>query len=327
VPELRDSFGRRITNCRISVTDRCNLRCVYCMPAEPTWLPRAEILTFEEIVRFARVCLSLGIDEFRVTGGEPTARAELPTLVGMLAALPGLRDLAMTTNGILLEKLAQPLRDAGLRRLNVSLDTLREERFVHIARREGFGRVKAGLEAARRAGFAPVKLNMVVMRGVNDDEVVDFAALARTEPTQVRFIEFMPLDGDHRWSRDQVVPAQEILDRIRSRFPLEPSDGPLSDPARTWRFRDGRGDIGIIASVSEPFCFACDRVRITADGRLRTCLFSHWETDLRGMMRGGASDAQLAEAIRGAVAKKEAGHGINDPGFVQPVRAMYSIGG
>jgi cyclic pyranopterin phosphate synthase len=324
---LRDSYGRTITNCRISVTDRCNLRCVYCMPAEPVWLPHSEILTFEEIARFARIAIGLGITQFRVTGGEPTARKDLPELIRLLASLPGLTDLAMTTNGILLEKLAKPLKDAGLHRLNVSLDTLREEKFVHIARREGLGRVLAGLEEAERAGFAPIKVNMVVMRGVNEDEIVEMAAMARSKAYQLRFIEFMPLDGDRQWSREKVVPAQEILERLQARFPLERSDGPLSDPARPWRFKDGKGDIGVIASVTEPFCFACDRVRITAEGKFRTCLFSTWETDLRAMLRGGATDDEVARAIAGAVGKKEAGHGINDPSFVQPARPMYSIGG
>ena len=325
---LADSFGRAVTNLRISVTDRCNLRCVYCMPAEPEWMPQPEILTFEEIERIARVAVSLGITGFRITGGEPTARKELPELVRRVAAVPGVRDLAMTTNGILLKKLARPLKEAGLHRLNVSLDTLRGERFVHIARREGFGRVMEGLEEAERAGFTPLKVNMVVMRGVNDDEVVDFAGLSRTRPWQVRFIEFMPLDGDNTWTRDQVVPAKEILERIHAKWPLDlVADGPLTDPARIFRFRDGKGDIGMIASVSEPFCFACDRIRVTPDGKLRTCLFSTWETDLKGPMRTGASDAELVALVRGAVAKKEAGHGINDPGFVKPKRAMYAIGG
>ncbi len=324
---IQDSYGRAITNCRISVTDRCNLRCIYCMPEKPVWLPQNQVLTFEEITRFARICISLGVDHFRVTGGEPTARKDLPELIGMLTALPGVRDLGMTTNGILLEKLAKPLWDAGLRRLNVSLDTLTEEKFVHIVRREGYGKVIAGLERAERVGFKPIKINMVVMRGVNDDEVVEMAALARTKPYQVRFIEFMPLDGDHLWSRDKVVGAQEILDRVQAKFPLERSEGSLSDPARRWRFKDGLGDIGIIASVTEPFCFACDRVRITAEGKFRTCLFSHKETDIRAMLRGGAEDGEIAAVLRGAISKKEAGHGINDPNFVQPARAMYSIGG
>jgi cyclic pyranopterin phosphate synthase len=325
---LVDGFGRAITNLRISVTDRCNLRCVYCMPAEPEWMPQPEILSFEEIGRIVRVAVSLGITDFRLTGGEPTARKELPELVRRVASTSGVRDLAMTTNGILLKRLAKPLREAGLHRLNISLDTLKGEKFVHIARRDGFRETWEGIEAADAAGFRPLKINMVVMRGVNDDEIVDFAAMARTKPWQIRYIEFMPLDGDNRWSREQVVPAKEILERIHARWPLElVSDGPLSNPARVFRFKDGVGDIGIIASVSEPFCGACDRIRVTPDGKLRTCLFSTEETDLKGPMRAGADDAAVAELIRSAVAKKEAGHGINGPGFVKPVRAMYAIGG
>jgi len=325
---LKDGYGRVHTNLRLSLTDRCNLRCVYCMPAEPEWMPQPEILTFEEIERLARVAVTLGIRDFRLTGGEPTARKELPELVRRLAAIPGLRDLAMTTNGILLKKLARPLREAGLQRLKISLDTLKGEKFVHIARRDGFRETWEGIEAADQAGFRPLKINMVVMKGVNDDEVVDFAEMARTRPWQIRYIEFMPLDGDNLWSRDQVVPAREILDRIHKRWPLElESDGPLSDPARIYRFRDGVGDIGVIASVTEPFCSACDRIRVTPDGKLRTCLFSTWETDLKGPMRSGASDADLAELFRSSVAKKEAGHGINDARFVKPLRAMNAIGG
>jgi cyclic pyranopterin phosphate synthase len=325
---LMDGFGRTVTNLRISVTDRCNLRCVYCMPAEPEWMPQPEILTFEEIVRIVRVAVSLGITDFRITGGEPTARRNLPDLIRLVASTPGVKDLAMTTNGILLSKLAKPLREAGLLRLNISLDTLRGEKFVHIARRDGFRETWEGIEAAHAAGFQPLKINMVVMRGVNDDEVVDFAGMARTRSWQIRFIEFMPLDGDNVWTRAQVVPAKEILEKIHARWPLDlESDGPLSDPARIFRFKDGAGDIGVIASVSEPFCFACDRIRVTPDGKLRTCLFSTWETDLKGPMRSGATDADLADLVRGAVAKKEAGHGINDPNFVKPQRAMYAIGG
>lgn len=325
---LADGFGRRISNLRISVTDRCNFRCVYCMPAEPQWLPRPEIMTFEEIERIVRIAVSLGIEEFRLTGGEPTARRDLPVLVRRIVGVPGVRDVSLTTNGLLLGRLARPLWDAGLRRINISLDTLREEKFVHIARREGFRETWAGIEEADRTGFRPLKINMVVMRGVNDDEVADFAGMARTRPWHIRYIEFMPLDGDGIWSRDQVVPAKEILERIHAKWPIEPvSDAPLSDPARIFRFRDGQGTVGVIASVSEPFCFACDRIRVTPDGKLRTCLFSKRETDLKGPMRAGASDAEVADLIRAAVAKKEAGHGINDPDFVKPKRAMYAIGG
>ncbi len=325
---LVDAFGRIVTNLRISVTDRCNLRCVYCMPAEPVWMPKPDILRFEEIERLVRVAATLGVTDFRVTGGEPTARQDLTGLIRRLAALPGVRDLALTTNGVLLRKLARPLKEAGLHRLNVSLDTLRGERFVHIARRDGFRETWEGLLEADRAGFRPLKINMVVMKGVNDDEVVDFAEMARTRPWNIRFIEFMPLDGDDRWSRDQVLPAKEILDRIHARWPLVPvSEGPLSDPARTFRFQDGQGDIGVIASVTEPFCAACDRIRITPDGKLRTCLFSTRETDLKGPMRAGVSDEELGALFRGAVAKKEAGHGINNAEFVKPGRTMHAIGG
>ncbi|HTF58034.1 MAG TPA: GTP 3',8-cyclase MoaA [Planctomycetota bacterium] len=328
-PILRDAHGRQIRNLRISVTDRCNFRCIYCMPKDPHWMPHENIMTFEEIVRFARIAISTGIEKIRLTGGEPTARKDFPRLVAMIAPLEGLRDLSVTTNGMLLKKLAQPLWDAGLRRINVSLDTLKEEKFVHIARRDALPEVMAGIEEARRVGFSPLKINMVVMRNHNEDEVGAFARLSREGPFHVRYIEFMPLDGDGLWSRDKVVPAQEILDRIRTEVgDLETmSGGTLSDPARVFRFKDGRGDIGVIASLSEPFCFACDRIRITADGKIRTCLFSHTETDVLGMMRGGADDATIAKTVVDAVWKKEAGHGINDPGFLQPKRAMYAIGG
>ncbi len=327
--ELRDAHGRQIRNLRISVTDRCNFRCVYCMPKDPHWMPHESIMTFEEIVRFARIAISTGIEKIRLTGGEPTARKDFPKLVAMIAPLEGLRDLSVTTNGMLLKKLAQPLWDAGLRRINVSLDTLKEEKFVHIARRDAFPEVMAGIEEARRVGFSPLKINMVVMRGHNEDEVGAFARLSREGLFHVRYIEFMPLDGDGIWSRDKVVTAKEILERIRAEVgDLETvSEGTLSDPARLFRFKDGKGDIGIIASVSEPFCFACDRIRITADGKIRTCLFSHTETDVLAMMRGGMEDGAIARTIVDAVWKKEAGHGINDPGFLQPKRAMYAIGG
>jgi cyclic pyranopterin phosphate synthase len=328
VVNLQDGYGREITNLRISVTDRCNFRCIYCMPADPVWLPQPQLLSFEEIERLVRVAVSLGITDFRITGGEPTARKNLPELVRRVCAVPGVKDVGMTTNGLLLKNVAKALWDAGLRRLNISLDTLKGERFVHIARRDGFKQTWEGIEEADRVGFRPLKINMVVMRGMNEDEVVEFAGLARTRDWRIRYIEFMPLDGDGIWSRDKVVPAKEILDRIHARWPLERvSDAPLTDPARVFRFKDGVGDVGVIASVTEPFCFACDRVRITPDGQLRTCLFSTWETDLKEPMRAGASDAELAALIRGAVTKKEAGHGINDPKFVKPARAMYAIGG
>jgi len=327
-PMLVDSYGRVIRNLRISVTDRCNFRCIYCMPAHPVWLPRPEILTLEEIERLARIAVGLGIEKIRVTGGEPTARRDLPILIEKLARIPELRDLSLTTNGMLLRKMARPLWDAGLRRMNISLDTLNGERFKHIARKDAFPEVWAGIEEADRVGFRPIKINMVVMRGYNEDEVVEFAKLARRRPWHVRYIEFMPLDGDGIWSREKVVPAQEILDRISAVVPLEPAhDGILSDPARVFRFKDGVGDIGVIASVSEPFCFACDRIRFTPEGKFRTCLFSLTETDLKGPMRAGASDEEIRALIREGVRHKEAGHGINDPEFVKPKRAMYAIGG
>ncbi|MBI2932070.1 MAG: GTP 3',8-cyclase MoaA [Planctomycetes bacterium] len=328
-PVLRDFYGRRIRNLRISITDRCNFRCIYCMPKDPQWMPREDLLTFEEIERVARIAVSIGIEKIRVTGGEPTARRDVPVLIDMLSRLRGLHDLSMTTNGLLLKELARPLWKAGLRRLNVSLDTLREEKFVHIARRDAFRKVWSGLEEAQQVGFAPIKVNMVVMRAYNEEEVVEFAKLARTRPWHIRFIEFMPLDGEGLWSREKVVPAQEILDRIREAGLAlrQVSQGRLTDPARIFAFEDGVGEIGIIASVSEPFCFVCDRVRLTADGNFRTCLFSHTETPIRGLLRGGADDATIARVLVEAIRKKEAGHGINDPEFVKPKRAMYSIGG
>ncbi len=327
--ELRDAHGRRIRNCRISVTDRCNFRCVYCMPEKPEWLPHSEILTFEELERLGRILIAAGIQKFRLTGGEPTARKDLPLLVSKLASLPGLEDISLTTNGLLLKQLAKPLWDAGLRRLNVSLDTFVPERFRRLARRDGLEEVLEGIREAERLGYSPLKINMVVLRGVNDDEVSEFARMARRGPYRVRYIEFMPLDGDGTWSRDKVFPAAEILERIRAEVgPLEPlHEGALSDPARLFRFADGVGDIGIIASVTEPFCFACDRIRVTAEGKLRTCLFSHGETDLRALLRGPATDAEIVDVVTKATWRKEAGHGINDPGFLQPKRPMYSIGG
>jgi cyclic pyranopterin phosphate synthase len=325
---LVDSFDRTIRNLRISITDRCNLRCLYCMPAHPHWMERKEILTFEELTRLARVAVSLGVEKIRLTGGEPTVRRDFPDFVRQLSHLEGLKDLSVTTNGILLDTLAQPLWDSGLRRINISLDTLKEDRFKEMTRREAFRRTWKGLEAADRVGFSPLKVNVVVIKGHNEDEVVDFARLAREKLWQVRFIEFMPLDAEGQWNREKVVPAQEIIDRISAVFPVEEvPDVPASDPARRYRFLDGSGEFGVIASVTEPFCGSCDRIRITADGKLRTCLFSHRETDLKTPMREGVEDAHLAEIIKAAVWKKEAGHGMDDPGFLKPDRAMYQIGG
>ncbi len=298
------------------------------MPARPTWLPRPQILSFAEIERLVRIAAGQGVTDVRITGGEPTARQELPALVRRLAGVSGVQDLAMTTNGLLLDELSAPLREAGLRRLNVSLDTLREERFVHITRRPGLRRVLDGLEAAGRAGFDAVKINMVVMRGVNDDEILAFADLARRRPWQVRFIEFMPLDADRDWSPERVVPGREILERIQAHWALDvqPPPSPAST-ARVWSFRHGAGDIGLISSVTEPFCSSCDRIRISADGQLRTCLFSTSAADLRGAMRKGCSDEELAALFRGAVALKEAGHAINSASFKRPLQAMNVLGG
>ena len=326
---LIDTEGRVVRDLRISVTDRCNLRCVYCMPAEGMpWLPKDQLLTYEEITRFARVCLGLGITGIRLTGGEPTVRMDLPVLVRMLHALqPGL-DLSLTTNGLKLVAMAAELRAAGLTHVNVSLDTLDRARFHELARRDRFDDVMAGLEAARRVGFAPIKVNAVLMRGFNEDEAVRLAAWGRDQGYQVRFIEWMPLDFQHTWSREKLVPAAEILAQIGAVFPLEPARGTdPSAPATLYRYRDGRGSVGVIASVTRPFCGHCDRIRLTADGQIRTCLFSLKEYDFRKAMRGGASDEEVAELLRAAVWRKEPGHLINSPFFEQPARGMSAIGG
>ena len=329
VETLIDTQGRVVRDLRISVTDRCNLRCVYCMPAEGMpWLPKDDLLTYEELTRFARVCLGLGVTGIRLTGGEPTVRADLPALVRMLSGLkPGL-DLSITTNGLKLVAMAQPLRAAGLTRVNVSLDTLDPKRFHQIARRDRFHEVIAGLEAARRVGFTPIKINTVLMRGFNEDEAVPLARWAREEGYELRFIEWMPLDYQHGWSREKLVPAEEILAQIHAAFPLEPARvADPSAPAALYRYLDGRGRVGVIASVTRPFCGHCDRIRLTADGQIRTCLFSLEEYDFRKAMRGGASDEEIVGLLRAAVWRKEPGHLINSPYFKQPERGMSAIGG
>jgi len=329
VGTLVDTQGRVVRDLRISVTDRCNLRCVYCMPAEGMpWLPKQELLTYEELTRFARVCLELGVTGIRLTGGEPTVRADLPVLVRMLASLrPGL-DLSVTTNGLKLVAMADALREAGLTRVNVSLDTLQPERFHQIARRDRFREVIAGLEAAKRVGFAPIKVNAVLMRGFNEDEAVPLARWARDEGYELRFIEWMPLDFQHGWSREKLVPAAQILEQLNAAFPLEPErGGDPSAPASLYRYLDGRGRVGVIASVTRPFCGHCDRIRLTADGQIRTCLFALRDYDFRKAMRGGASDAEIADLLRAAVWRKEPGHLINSPFFKQPERGMSAIGG
>lgn len=328
---LVDPFGRRVKDLRISITDRCNFRCTYCMPEEGlTWLDRSELLTYEEQARVARVCVErFGFESIRVTGGEPTVRGGLPRLFELLAPL-GV-DLALTTNGVRLPALASELAAAGLRRVNVSLDSLRRETFLALTRRDELDRVIAGIDAALAAGLAPVKVNAVVIRGVNDDEVVDLAAFGRSRGVGVRFIEFMPLDAQGEWRMDQVVPAREILDAIDAVFPLEATAAGLDhhgdEPAARYRYRDGAGEVGVIASVTAPFCASCDRVRITAEGKFRTCLFALEEFDLRAVLRGGGSDDDLAAAIERAVGTKWAGHHIGQVDFVRPDRSMSQIGG
>jgi len=328
-PTLVDTQGRVVRDLRISVTDRCNLRCVYCMPAEGMpWLPREEILTYEEITRFSRIALGLGVTGVRLTGGEPTVRQDLPTLVRMLNDLAPDLDLSLTTNAVKLAAMADPLRDAGLKRVNVSLDTLDRARFQAIARRDRLSDVLAGLAAARRVGFTPIKINAVLMRGFNEDEAVPLARWGRDNGFEVRFIEWMPLDFQHGWSRDKLVPADQILAEIGAEFPLEPfDDGDPSAPARRYRYRDGGGTVGVIASVTRPFCGHCDRIRLTADGQIRTCLFSLKEYDFRTAMRTGASDEQIVALLHAAILRKEPGHLINSPFFTQPDRGMSAIGG
>jgi GTP 3',8-cyclase len=326
---LRDSWGREIKSLRVSVTDKCNFRCRYCMPAEGLeWLERDELLSFEEIERLVRVLARMGVDEVRLTGGEPLVRRDLPTLVGMLAATPGVRDLSLTTNGVLLDRFAAPLVQAGLRRLNVSLDSLSHVRFAEITRRDALDRVLAGLaEAERHPGLRPIKVNCVAIKGFTEEEVPALAELARRKPYVVRFIEFMPLDADQAWRGDDVLTGGEIRALIEERWPLEELPAKASSTARRFRFADGAGEIGFVNPVSEPFCSTCDRIRLTADGQLRTCLFSRREWDLKTPLRDGSSDKRLEELIRFAVAHKELKHKINDPGFVRASRSMSQIGG
>jgi GTP 3',8-cyclase len=323
---LVDPFGRVVRDLRISVTDRCNFRCTYCMPEEGmVWLPRSEVLTFEEIERVARLCVErFGFNGIRLTGGEPTVRAHLPLLVAKLAAL-GV-DLAMTTNGASLPLLVDDLRAAGLGRINISCDSLRPERFAAMTRRDALPQVLEGIAAAQAAGFDPVKVNVVLVRGVNDDEVVDFATFGRERGLHVRFIEFMPLDADGGWNADQVVPSSDVVAEIDRRYPLEPVVHG-AEPAARWRYRDGGGDIGVIASVTQPFCGNCDRVRLTAEGAFRTCLFAVDEADVRSLLRSGAGDDDLATAISAAVGTKWAGHRIGQVNFIRPARSMSQIGG
>lgn len=325
---LTDGHGRTINDLRVSVTDLCNLRCQYCMPAEGVdWLDHSEILDFEEITRLIEVFVSLGISTVRLTGGEPLVRRDFPTLAGMIGEL-GLDDLSITTNGYHLERDAEALVAAGIRRFNVSLDALTRERYAEITRRDVFDRVLAGLRALEDfPDIGTIKTNAVAMRGFTEQDVLAFADFARKKPYQVRFIEYMPLGGGDAWQAEEVLSGAEIRALIETRHPLMPVITSPHATARVYRFADGIGEVGFINPVTEPFCSSCDRIRMTADGKLRTCLFSLHETDLRGPLRDGASDGELREVIRGAVWRKELKHAIGDSGFRKPDRPMSSIGG
>jgi cyclic pyranopterin phosphate synthase len=329
IEPLIDGHGRRISDLRVSVTDRCNFRCQYCMPADGLpWLERSALLTFEEIERLVRVFASLGVDELRLTGGEPLVRREFPRLVEMLARIEGLRDLSVTTNGYLLERDAEALVGAGIDRVNVSIDSLQRDRFFHITRRDSLPQVLRGLDAlASHPEVHPIKVNAVAMRDFTEQEAIPFAEFARSTAFQVRFIEFMPLDADHAWSADQVLTGEELRAMIHAVYPLEELPREPSATARVFRFADGAGEIGFINPVSEPFCSDCNRIRLTAEGKLRTCLFSMTETDLRDPLRAGASEAELETLIRDAVWRKELKHHVGEPGFRQPPRTMSAIGG
>jgi cyclic pyranopterin phosphate synthase len=326
---LIDGHGRRISDLRVSVTDRCNFRCQYCMPAEGMpWLERSEILSFEEIERLVRLLVAIGVEDIRLTGGEPLVRREFPSLVAMLARIEGLRDLSLTTNGYLLERDARALVEAGINRVNVSIDSLQRDRFFQITRRDALPRVLRGLEAiAAFPQVRPIKVNAIAMRGFTEEEAIRFADFARSTAFQVRFIEFMPLDGDHARTPDAVLSGEELRAIIESVHPLEELPREPSATARVFRFADGKGEIGFINPVSEPFCADCNRIRLTAEGKLRTCLFSMHETDLRDPLRDGADDDELERIVRQAVWRKELKHHVGEPGFRQPLRTMSAIGG
>lgn len=324
--ELIDRFGRIHTDLRISVTDRCNFRCQYCMPEEGLdWLDRSDLLTFEEIERLSSLLVKrAGVTSIRLTGGEPTVRARLPELVKRLSALDV--DLSMTTNGATLELLADDLKSAGLQRINISLDTLQQQRFLDLTRRDELDSVLSGIDAAVAAGFQPVKVNAVLMGGINDDEIVDFLNLGRDKGVTIRFIEFMPLDAQDEWSDDRVVPYKDILRRAAAEFEFDPVERGTS-PAERFVYRDGKGEFGVIASVTEPFCGSCDRIRLTADGQVRNCLFGLDHVDVRALLRDGASDDELIAAVAGEVERKWAGHAIGQVHFLRPSKSMSQLGG
>ena len=324
---LTDQFGRPITDLRISVTDRCNFRCVYCRSADPEkHMPSNELLTWDEYERLARILVSMGIRKVRVTGGEPLVRPGVEDFIARLKAI-GARDVSITTNGHLLADRCDRLVTAGLDRINISLDSLDREKFERVTRTKAFDQVIAGIDAAQASSLRPVKVNAVLVRGINGDEVENFAEFARDRNLIVRFIEFMPLDADRSWTRDMVVTGAEVYARIAARWPMVPVVHERSETARRFRFADGRGEIGLISPVSQPFCGHCSRLRMTADGKLRTCLFSKQDHDLRPLLRAGATDRELGDEMIAIVAQKEKGHGINEPGFIPPSRTMVSIGG
>jgi len=325
---LVDRFGRRHTNLRVSVTDRCNLRCTYCMPEHtPAYRERSEILTFEEIARVVRVAVSLGVNKVRLTGGEPLVRREIDRLVGMLSRTGGLEKLSLTTNGVLLEQQAKPLFEAGLQSVNVSLDALDEDEFQRATRRSGLPQVLAGIDAARRLGMS-VKVNAIAMRGLTEGQLEAFGHFARETEIPVRFIEFMPLDADQHWDTDSVFSADEIIARLEDAIrPLVPVETSGPSPSTDYVFNDGIGTIGVIPSVTQPFCGTCNRFRLTADGKVRSCLFGNDGGDVRDLLRSGADDSAIAKVLRSTVAAKKAGHGTDDLTFLRPDRPMHSIGG
>jgi cyclic pyranopterin phosphate synthase len=324
---LVDRYGRVHQDLRISVTDRCNLRCVYCMPEDMTFQPRTQILSYEEIARVARVAHRLGVTQVRLTGGEPLVRKDLPTLVSLLTEI-GFEDIALTTNAMRLAGLAEALVGAGLKRVNVSCDSLRADRFESIRRRGDLKTVLHAMDVAEAVGLTPLKVNVVLLRGTNDDEIADFAAFARDTGRIVRFIEFMPLDAQGQWNRTQLVPGHEVFERIAKLWPLEAvNDHAGPAPAERFRFLDGAGEIGLISTVTQPFCGTCNRLRLTADGAIRNCLFSDDEHAVRDLLRTGSTDAELEQMLRQAVWEKFPGHAINEPAFLLPARSMSMIGG